>query len=337
MTIARPRALLVIVVASLALAACGTTTPSTSLAGVPSASIEVPLTNVGCTSTDTCLALGTSNAASGPTALGEDRGTHGSWHTLSLPSAPSSRLDTLACARTSCLAGGAQPSGDLLWRYQVGTRAVSALTPPPGGQDVRALTCVSDASCALIDVTSVVGAARLAWTLDAGTTWTTPTAIPWSVNTTVTGIACSSESTCLVAATTGNHVRLEETTDAGATWTPLTVSGQWRVLRDLRCSSSQCTALAAGESNALVRTRNFATSWTSLTLAPGTHAVACTRLVRCVAVGQSTSGAGTITTITERHLHHEALLYAPTPLFAAACGARVCVAIGASTLVATAP
>ena len=336
MTIARPALLLVL--AGLVLSAC-TSAPNTvvPLAGVPSASIEVPLASVGCTTGDTCVALGTSNAASGPATIGEDRKAHGTWHILNTPNTPSSRLDALVCAATSCLAGGAQPSGDLLWRYDATTRAVASLNAPTGGVDVRALACTSDSKCALVDSTGVVGAARLSFTSDAGATWSAPRAIPWTLNTTVTALACQNESTCLVAATTGTHVKLESSTDAGVTWTPLAVPGSWRAIKDLRCWTSRCAALAVGDATALVRSRDFAATWTSLALSSGARAVACANLTRCLVAGESSSGAGTITTILERRLHHTALVYAPTPLFAAACGVSVCVAIGASTLVAAKP
>jgi hypothetical protein len=336
MTMPRPRPLLVIAVAGLALAGCASATVTT-LAGVPSASVEVPLSVVGCTSADTCVALGTSNSASGPSALGEQRRASGTWHALSVPSAPSSRLAAMACSHTLCLAGGDQPSGDLLWRYDALTSTISVARSPAGGQGVVAMSCASDARCALVDVTSVVGPARLSFTSDAGATWTAPTTIPGTQDVTVTGLVCASETTCLVTASTGTHALATSTTDAGATWTALAVPSSWRTLSDLACWSSSCVALAQGQTSALVRSRDFAATWKSLALTSGTHALACTRATRCIAVGQSSSGAGAITTVVERHAQRVALDYAPTPLFDAACGAHVCAAIGASTLVATTP
>lgn len=336
MTFARPRSLLVIAAAGLALAGCASATVTT-LAGVPSASIEVPLSVVGCTSTDTCLALGTSNSASGPSALAEQRRAGGTWRALRVPSAPSSRLGAMACSHTACLAGGEQPSGDLLWRYDALTNTLSVASAPGGGRGVVALSCASDTNCALVDEASVVGPARLSLTSDAGATWTTPTTIPGTLNTTVTGLACTSETTCLVVASTGAHALATSTTDAGATWSSLAVPSKWRSLSDLTCWASSCVALAQGHSSTLVRSRDFAATWKSLALASGTHALACTRATRCVVVGQSSSGAGAITTVLERHSRRVALDYAPSPLFDAACGANVCAAIGASTLVATKP
>ncbi len=338
MTIARPRSLLVIAAAGLALAGC-TSATETTLAGVPSASIEVPLSVVGCTSADTCVALGPSNSASGPSALGEQRRASGAWHALRVPSAPSSRLAAMACSHSTCLAGGEGPSGDLLWRYDALTNTLSVASAPGGGQGVVALSCASDANCALVDVTSVVGPARLSLTSDAGATWTSPTTIPGTLDATVTGLACTSETTCLVLASTGAHALATSTTDAGATWSSLAVASNWRTLSDLTCWASSCVALAQeqGQSSALVRSRDFAATWKSLALVSGTHALACTRATRCIAVGQSSSGAGAITTIVERRAQRVALDYAPSPLFDAACGENVCAAIGASTLVSTKP
>ena len=324
----------ILVTCALALSACGSSpVVAPPVTGVPSASIEVPLSAVGCTTDGTCLAIGASNRVAGLTTVAEDRGPRGPWRALTAPSATSARIEAISCAATACLVGGAQPAGTFLWRYDATTRAISPVSAPAGAQDVRALSCSSDVACALVDSTSVVGAARLAFTLDAGATWTTPVAMPWTANATVTALTCSTNA-CLVAARTASSVLLESTNDAGATWTTSAVPGAWRSLSDLTCWSAHCAGLAQGGGAALVRSRDFGATWTTLALPASTRAIACSSLTRCVVAGQTSNGSGSLARVYERRLHALSLDYVPEPLIGAACAGHACAAIGASTLVA---
>ena len=325
----------ILVTCALALSACGSSpsAPPPPVTGVPSASIEVALSNVGCTTSGTCLAVGASNRVGGLTTVAEDRGVRGPWHALAAPTVPSARIEATSCAATICLVGGAEPTGTFLWRYDATAHTISPLSAPRGAQDVRALSCSSDVTCALVDSTSVVGAARLVFTNDAGASWTAPTSMPWTANATVTALACTSDS-CLVAARTASSVLLELTNDAGASWTTLTVPSTWRSLGDLTCWATHCAALAEGDGAALVRSRDFGATWTTLALASSTRAIACTNLTRCVVAGEAPSGAGSLATVRVRRVHALSLAYVPEPLIGAACAGHACAAIGASTLVA---
>jgi hypothetical protein len=319
---------------ALALSACGSSPAAPPpITGVPSASIEVPLSSVGCTTSGTCVAVGASNRLGGLTTIAEDRGTRGPWRAVAVPVVASARLEAMSCAATTCLVGGAQSAGTFLWRYDATTRTISTLTPPAGAQDVRALSCSSNSACALVDSTSVVGPARLAFTSDAGATWTTPVAMPWTANASVTALACETD-TCLVAASTATAALLESTSDAGATWSSLSVPSRWRSLGDLSCWATHCAALAEGDGVALVRSRDFATTWTTLALPSSTRAISCSNLSRCLVAGQAPGGAGSLATVHERRLHALSLAYVPEPLTEVACAAHACAAIGASTLVA---
>ena len=324
----------IVAACALALSACGST-PATPppITGVPSASIEVPLSNVGCATSGTCLAVGTSNRVSGLATLAEDRTGRGPWRDVTVPAVSSARLEAMACAVTVCLVGGTRPTGTFLWRYDARTRTFTTLSPPAGEQDVRALSCSSDTSCALVDSTSVVSAARIAFTTDAGASWTTPRPIPSTQNATVTALACE-EHACVVAASTGSTPLLETTSDAGANWTSSTLPRAWHSLSDLTCWAAHCAALALGDGVALVRSRDFATTWTTLALPNSTRALACSNLSRCVVVGESNGGAGWLATVRERRLRVVSLDYVPTPLTDVACATHACAAIGASTLVA---
>ena len=123
----------ILAVGALALSACGSPPPAAPapIKGVPSASIEVPLSSVGCTTSGTCVAVGASNRPGGLTTIAEDRGTHGPWRSLAAPSLASARIEAMACATTTCLVGGAQPAGTFLWRFDAacGSQAGRFLWP----------------------------------------------------------------------------------------------------------------------------------------------------------------------------------------------------------------
>ena len=323
-----------IAAASLLLSACGSAPAAAPpITGVPSASIEVPLSSVACTTSGTCLAVGASNRLGGLTTVAEYRAARGPWRALIAPAAPSARIEAISCAATTCLVGGAQPAGTFLWRFDATSHTLSPLTAPPGAQDVRALSCASDSTCALVDSTSAVGPARLAFTSDAGATWTAPVAVPWTQNATVTALSCAATN-CLVAASAATSVLLESTVDAGATWTALAVPSTWRSLSDLTCWSTHCAALAVGGGASLVRSRDFGATWTTLALDASTRAVACSDLTHCIVAGQTPSGQGSLARVLKRRERALALAYVPEPLIGAACAKHTCVAIGASTLVA---
>ena len=76
-----------------------------------------------------------------PTSFGEYRVPSGRWARLSVPTADSSTyIAASSCWMDGCLFVGSQSSGDLLWRYDESTRAVTDVTAPsvrvghPSGQ-----------------------------------------------------------------------------------------------------------------------------------------------------------------------------------------------------------
>src|SRR5665647_3932476 len=111
------RVVVVAVAAALALAGCGSAPSATAtpVVGIPSLSIVVPLSTVGCTSSNSCLALGGNGSDVAPSATGQVRHANGAWSALSLPSVQSGTVATTSCWSTGCLIGGAQSSGNLLW------------------------------------------------------------------------------------------------------------------------------------------------------------------------------------------------------------------------------
>ena len=130
------RLVVVFGVGALVLASCGTTPTSAPLAqGTPAFSISVPLTNVGCTRTDVCVAVGTSSASVEPDAVGEYSTPAGRWFNLTLPTTPSPVIDASACSGTSCLLGGSGPGSDLLWLNNAKSDTVDVVVGLESGAD----------------------------------------------------------------------------------------------------------------------------------------------------------------------------------------------------------
>ena len=307
--------------------------------GFPSRSIAVPLGVAACTTSNSCIALGTSGSDVGLSSVGELRSPDGRWTSLAVPAAPSSLVTTAACWQSGCLIGGTQPTGDLLWTYDATTRTVAPSATPHAGQGVNALSCFGVASCAVIDSLGVAQGSRISFTSDGGATWTTPLALPWTIGDPVTTVACSDALHCLVAATaTGGRALVEVTVDGGVTWTVLSTSPSWNALSSLSCTGRKCVGLASTSDGAVIeRTQTFGRLWSGVTVVERANALACTSYTKCVVAGQTTSNGPWLATLSHRTLHRTPLQYVPTALTDAACGAKVCVAIGVSTVLALHP
>lgn len=342
LSVPRPRRVAVVaVVAALTLAGCGSApkVAEAPVVGVPSLSIVVPLSTVGCTGSNSCIALGANGSGSdvAPYATGQVRHANGVWSPLSLPSVPSGTVSSTSCWNTGCLIGGSQTSGDLLWLYDAAA-AVTSSPSPAGGQGVSALSCFHALSCALIDSRSMTGGSRLSFTGDGGATWTTPTPIAWLANDPPTALSCADDLDCLVAARPGGQLAIEVTHDAGATWTALAAPPSWTALTSLSCARLRCVGLAATPTRSLVvRTRNFATTWTKTALTGHASALACTTSSRCVAVGQDSRNVPWLATVQGSKSVTVSLKYVPTPLVDVACDTRICAAISVSTVLALTP
>jgi hypothetical protein len=87
----------------------------------------------------------------------------------------------------------------------------------------------------------------------------------------------------------------------------------------------------------VVRTDTFCRVWRDVSLVGRARALACTTISRCVVVGQTTSSGSWLSTIKELRVKNVALKYVPSTLVDVACGAKVCAAIGDSTLLSLRP
>jgi hypothetical protein len=323
-----------IAVGALVLASCGTVAvkKQVHLSGTPALSISVPLSNVGCTLNDACVAVGTSSANVGPTAIAEFSSPKGNWFNLALPPTPSPLITSTACSGTQCLLGGSRPGGDLLWLFEATGHVLSAVTTPTGGIGVDALSC-NGLNCAFVDTSAQGGTTRFSESANGGTTWSTPLAMPWSQGDAITTLSCATASDCLVGSLSAQHkFSLYATTDAGVTWSANETPSSWSTLSSLSCQKRDCVALAStAKASKLVRSKNAGRTWSSLSLGEEASAVACTTS-NCVVVGQRSNGKAWLATVHDGTTVNVALRYVPSPLLNVACGTKVCAALGVTTL-----
>jgi hypothetical protein len=328
----------VLSLAALALASCGSTTHVVipHITGTPSTSIDVPLQKVACTTSGTCITVGADDSAVVPSAVGEVGHANGQWSPIALPSTVAQTVTAISCWSSQCLIGGALANSDSLWNYSPSGQSVSVATPPSGGHGISALDCFAKSECALVDGTGITGASRLSFTSD-GVTWSTPLLMPWTIGDGVTAVSCSDDMNCLVAATNSrSHVLLEATHDGGATWTLRPVPSSW--VTSLNCVALNCVALAnTSSSTQLVRTGTNFRLFTTVSLPDITNALSCARLSRCVLAGQTPSQGPWLATLKGHKIHTLALKYVPAQLVDVACGVKTCAAIGASTVLTFTP
>jgi len=326
---------------ALALSACGTPAASPHpVNGTPSINISVPLSSVACTGSDSCVAVGTSQSAVGPTTAGEVRLKSGRWVGVGVPSDASAYVTSASCGQSQCLFGGTQSTGDLVWRYDAEHRTVAALAAPTTGTGVTSISCVANLSCMLADAT--LTGPRLLTTTDAGATWTTQSTPTTNSGDRVEQLACTSSLNCLaVTQLAAGGVDISVTNDGGATWTSTAtdISANASTVSSLSCITRQCTmAYVTSSGTDVARSTDFAGQWTGVHgVAATAGLVACTRTKHCVIAGQSGGSTPWIETTVGRHVTKVSLQYVPTPLEALSCGASVCAGVSATTVVTVRP
>jgi hypothetical protein len=322
-------------VGALVLAGCthATHTPTPRVTGVPARSISVPLSNVGCTRNDACVAVGTSAVNEVPGAVAEFATPKGNWIPLALPVARSPLVDAVACSGAQCLLGGSVPGHDLLWVFQAASHSLSATTAPAGGIGVDALTCDLQ-DCALVDTGAHGGPPRFVESDDGGLTWGPATPLAFASGDAVTTLACGTVSECALGVVSASHeFSLYVTHDAGATWDLERTPSAWTTLTSLSCVARHCVALAQrATSSAVVRSSTFTRTWTTLELMNRASSLACTPTATCLAAGENANAQPWLALVRGRDVTDLRLRYVPTPLISAACGSKVCAAIGVTTV-----
>lgn len=335
------RAVVGVAVASLVLAACGTTVAIPHAMGLPSIGISVPLTNVACTTSGSCIAVGTSSANVGPSSVGQYRKPSGRWAPIAVPSAPSSSLVASSCWSTACVFVGSQPSGDLLWLYDQTNHTVTSIPVPAGGRGVEAIDCTSSVSCAFIDEGGDGTPRFFLGTLSARATFVAlPQAMTWAGPDHVTALACGSQFVCVATVIDGaNHAAFGVTKDGGATWlTDTTLPSSWMTVNSLACKARSCVALVKTNSGYRVaRTLNLGAKWRTVSVAERPTAMACATLNECVLGGVRGMSEPLLALYRDHGVTMVRLQYVPTPIGNVACSRIVCVAIGVTTVVSIRP
>jgi hypothetical protein len=321
-------------VGALVLASCGTAHVNAQrLSGTPALSISVPLSNVGCTLDDVCVAVGTSSAGVGPTSVGEFATPSGRWLAIALPLTATPSITSVACSGTTCLLAGSVSGRDLLWRFDATTHTVTIVNPPPGGDGVSALTC-NQLNCALIDSSASASTTRFSYSADGGATWSNPLPMTWAAGDAITSTSCGEVFNCVVSAVTVQHqLEVFITRNDGATWVQRSTPSSWTALSSLSCDGPDCVGLASiGTTSALVRSATFARTWTSVSLRQHANALSCVTMSTCVVVGQNPNVLPWLATVRSGVTVTTPLRYVPTPLLGVACGSKVCAAIGVTTV-----
>lgn len=320
---------------ALLLVGCTTVPVALGAVGVPSLSLNAPLTTVACTSTGTCIALGASGTANAPTTTAQIRNHKGVWSTLNVPAASVASFYSGSCATTRCYFGGARSSGELLWSINADNGHVNSLTGPAGGLVIRDLSCVSDSDCTALDV-AANNLIRLSYTTNAGATWSAPRTLRWAWETN-TVLSCIAVTHCYLASTSPAHVvTLRQTLDGGALFTTVPTPVTWRSLTALQCAL-QCTALVNSASTSVVTTQGSLNAWHQTALSFDATALSCAPVTLCLAVGQLKDHTSAMVQWTPKGVHSVALTYVPSALTDVACQPAVCVAIGVTTVVSLRP
>jgi hypothetical protein len=332
-------------VAGAVLASCATTSTTVTphVTGLPAFSISVPLSNVACTTNNTCVTIGTSNLDVSPTSVGEYRTANGRWTALTVPSTDtSSYIQTSSCWSDGCLFVGSQSSGDLVWRYDATSNSITVETAPSGGKGVDAVSCYATMTCALLDTTSV--GSRFFTTDDGGATWSSPVTVGAPALDTASALACEPNLECLASILdSSNGVAVYVSDDGGATWTPRTgfSTVTWSSLTSVTCSRQKCVGLANLNTGwRIVRTNDFGKKWSKVASLKGSIlSLACTSLERCIVGGMTDfqSPVPLLATVTSGVVRDATLKYVPSPISDVACGSKICAAIGVTTVMTLRP
>lgn len=331
----------VVLLSAVVLSACGSSSAAgPQLSGTPSLNISVPLSLSSCMSSDQCLALGTTGLEGNTTSAAQVTTTAGAWHAVTSPLAPSTLLSSASCWNNGCLIGGSNASGDVVWSYAANATAVSATSAPTAATGISVLNCFGADSCAAVDTSPFSGGSRWSETLNGGATWSTPINLAWSQNVTMTSLACTSATNCLLAGTLSQNgstnTVLETTSDGGTTWQALTTKKSWHELASLSCHQSNCDALIdVGSTLVVAHSKNFGSSWHLLAGVSGEQpsALACISATKCVVVGSNTSGEAWIASVSNNAFTSYRLRYVPSALVDVSCGTKRCASVASGTVV----
>jgi len=335
---------------ALLLAACGSSSPAGVVVdGTPSISLSVPLTAVGCTTNDTCYAVGTTGVDSRVTTAAQYSDDGHTWHAVAAPPAPVSTITSSSCWSTGCLFGGTNENGaDLLWSVE-GHGPIATVASPARGAGVISVSCYGTATCTVLDQ-GTDGSSRLSTTVNGGATWSAPVAIHPAAGTnpnhgtapqgfTALSASCLSSLNCVVAGTPGDTgtVDVQVTEDGGLTWILGTTDAAWTSLSDMHCQSNWCVARAVGTDGrgVLVTSATDGVSWATPSSQDGNslQSLSCVSVHRCAAIVATGASSSGLAMSSKKTWSDVTLRYVPNRLVSLACGNTMCVAASAQSVV----
>jgi hypothetical protein len=280
---------------------------------------------VSCAAANSCMAVGGYTKASGAGVALAERWNGTSWRILPTPNPPGTTVNDLfgvACTSSSaCMAVGisvttAGASQALAERWD-GTawRIQATPSPPQGGALLNGVACSSASACTAVGATNLFtpGAKTLAERWD-GTRWAIQaTPNPPQGNGFLSGVACTSATTCIAAGAsnpfTPSAKTLAERWDGTrwriqATANPPQGGGE---LNGVSCLSvSACTAVGGSNAGTLAERWN-GTSWRiqptpnpAGAQGTGLITVACASASACTAAGAYNNPSGATQPLAER-------------------------------------
>ena len=326
---------LLVCASALALSACGSTAVADQRAtGSPSINISVPLSNVACTTSDSCVAVGTSQSDGAPSTAGQVRLATGRWIAIGVPAVASAFVTDGSCGSSQCLFVGQDQLGDLVWRYDATGRTVVSLSAPSDGTGASAVSCAANLTCMIADAT--LGGPRLLSTIDGGSSWTTQSTPTTGSGDRIVHLACTSASECLaVTQLTSGGIDISMTSDGGASWTSTasSITSNAVSVSSLSCVARTCVIVySTASGTSVARSTDDGVKWTDLDVGASADLVACASAKRCVISGRSGSTPWIATTVG-RHVTKVTLRYVPFAIESLSCGSKVCAGVSATTVV----
>jgi hypothetical protein len=94
---------------------------------------------------------------------------------------------------------------------------------------------------------------------------------------------------------------------------------------------------STGSKSYFLSTNSFGRRWLATKVPALANAMACTSLAHCVLVGEVGSAKPWFATEHDHQFSSVSLIYVPSPLVSVACSAKVCTAIGVTTVLAYRP
>ena len=259
------------------------------------------LIRVGCSTSTTCVALGTGTVSNEFVA---DASSNGSlaWNAETVPP-PVENITGLSCwSSTDCVAVGStenalqppEPEGVVITTSNYGASWIVG-TSPTGLSSISDVTCPSADECIAVGTGSQTSLG-IDTSSDGGVTWTASTIGGDTADMNApSGVACNTPSTCMAY----GFDELLLSTDAGQTWSPATLPENIQ-FRDVSCpTATECIGVGQNGSSlfpAIYVTTDGGADWTSQS-APGgggtsLFGVDCPTSVDCEAVGDTEEGTG---------------------------------------------